>query len=361
MAELDEYRVRRDSSGKISIDFKTRMDAGAMPTTWWDQNEYASANYGASELKELFGEKPFDFPKAKKLVQDCIRASDASTEVSNVIDFFAGSGTSGQAIIELTRSDEGKYHYVLVEMGDHFDTVLKPRIAKVVYSASWKDGKPAARHTGIHHCFKYMRLESYEDALANIRLQRPEEVGTLLDRESGLREQYLLRYMLDFEAGGSQSLLNLAQFEDPWNYRLMVGTGSVGETRAQTVDLVETFNWLLGLKVTRSFRRDSFHVVEGTNRAEEKVLVIWRRIRDLGEEDPAAIAKAREQSNRELETFFARQRYNTLDKEFDLVYVNGDNNLMNVSMAPDPETPPRYKVQLIEVAFHRLMFDDSDV
>jgi hypothetical protein len=53
--------------------------------------------------------------------------------------------------------------YVLVEMGKHFDAVLKPRIQKVIYSKDWKDGKPVSRE-GSSHLFKYVRLESYEDS-----------------------------------------------------------------------------------------------------------------------------------------------------------------------------------------------------
>ena len=60
---LNEYRVRRTNDG-IAIDFKTRMDDEAMPTTWWDKAEYASANYAPIELKSLFGDNPFDFAKA---------------------------------------------------------------------------------------------------------------------------------------------------------------------------------------------------------------------------------------------------------------------------------------------------------
>ena len=40
------------------------MDEDALPTTWWDDKKYASANYGAAELKELFGKKNFDFSKS---------------------------------------------------------------------------------------------------------------------------------------------------------------------------------------------------------------------------------------------------------------------------------------------------------
>ncbi|MBV2182109.1 MAG: site-specific DNA-methyltransferase [Castellaniella sp.] len=61
--EYQEYRVRRSADGDISIDFKTRMDDEAPPVTWWDKGEYASANYGAPEQKEFFGEKPWICPR----------------------------------------------------------------------------------------------------------------------------------------------------------------------------------------------------------------------------------------------------------------------------------------------------------
>ena len=60
---------------------------------------------------------------------------------AQVLDFFAGSGTTGHAVINLNREDDGQRKYVLVEIGDHFDTVLLPRMKKVVYSPDWKDGK----------------------------------------------------------------------------------------------------------------------------------------------------------------------------------------------------------------------------
>ena len=51
-----------------------------------------------------------------------------------------------------------------------------------------------------------------------------------------------------------------------------------------------------------------------------------------------------------------------MDMEFDVIYVNGDNNLMNLPIAPEGEgLEPRYKVRLIEEEFKRLMFDVKDV
>ena len=273
------------------------------------------------------------------------------------LDYFAGSGTTGHAIVNLNREDNGSRKYILVEMGDHFDAILKPRIQKVVYSKDWKDGKPVSRK-GVSHMFKYIRLESYEDALANIECQRTGPQQLLIDKAGDFRESYMLKYMLDVESRGSQTLLNIENFDDPWNYKLLVGAGSVGETRPVNVDLVETFNWLLGLKVKHIDRIRGFRVIEGENPKGEKVLVIWRKVRDLDETDIEKIAAAREHANHDLEAFFRKQQYNTLDSEFDVIYVNGDNNLMNVPLDPDKEgVEPRYKVRLIEEEFKRLMFD----
>ncbi|MEA1863773.1 MAG: hypothetical protein U9N46_01015, partial [Euryarchaeota archaeon] len=174
---------------------------------------------------------------------------------------------------------------------------------------------------------------------------------------------------------GSQTLLNIDNFDDPWNYRLLVSTGLVGETKPVNADLVETFNWLLGLKVRHIDRISGFQVVEGENPNGEKVLVIWRKIRNLATEDSesteidkenssesSVLSVAKEKANRNLEAFFTKQQYNTLDSEFDVIYVNGDNNLMNVPLDPDKEgVEPRYKVRLIEEEFKRLMFDVKEI
>jgi len=210
--------------------------------------------------------------------------------------------------------------------------------------------------------FKYIRLESYEDALANLRLKRTDPQQQLLDKSEAFRESYMLRYMLDVETKGSPSPLDLDRFEDPFSYQILVGTGSVGETKPVNVDLVETFNWLLGLKVKHMDAFDGFRVVEGANPKGEKVLVIWRKIRDLAEQDTKKIEQQRLKANEALDAFFKKQQYNTMDMEFDVVYVNGDNNLMNLPMLPEGEgREPRYKVRLIEEEFKRLMFDVKDV
>ena len=115
-----------------------------------------------------------------------------------VLDYFGGSGTSAHAVINLNRYDDGNRKYVLVEMGVHFDTATKPRIQKVVYSKDWKDGKPISRE-GISHCFKTLRLESYEDTLNNLALKTDAHRDSALANNPDLQRDYLLNYFIDVE------------------------------------------------------------------------------------------------------------------------------------------------------------------
>ena len=275
-------------------------------------------------------------------------------------------------------------------MGDYFDTVLKPRIAKVVYSETWKDGKPTARDTGVSHCFKYLRLESYEDALNNLMFVKEPVRSQALAANAQLREDYMLHYLLDVETRGSQSLLNIDAFADPTAYTLEVKQPGTDEYVTRTVDLIETFNYLIGLRVTHiaapqaftaSFtrkpdpglpkdqhtrlvvdgriRQDAagawwFRKVEGwvprdlanpNSGQREKVLIVWRKLTgDL------------EQDNLMLDEWFQKNRISTRDFEFDTIYVNGSNNLPNLLQEGDT-----WKVRLIEETFMQRMWDVEGV
>lgn len=68
------------------------------------------------------------------------------------------------------RLDGGKRKYILVEMGEHFNTVILPRVKKVAFSDQWKDGQ-ANGGRGMSHFVKYYTLEQYEDTLRRARYE----------------------------------------------------------------------------------------------------------------------------------------------------------------------------------------------
>ena len=349
--------------------------------TVWNDADFNAAEYGSTLLKNIIGSVgDFSFPKSIWTVWHSFKAA-CLADRQVVLDFFAGSGTTGHAVVNLNREDGGRRKFILVEMGDYFDTVLLPRLKKVAFAPEWKDGKPKRLATPEEadrspRVMKVVRLESYEDALNNLETRRTSSQQSLLDDaeaqgQEGFREQYLLRYMLEVETRGSQSLLNVQAFQDPTAYRLKVKRPGSDESREVNVDLLETFNWLIGLTVqhiaapqtfSAAFERDSekrlrlkgrlrldadgpwwFRTVSGVTPDGRKTLVVWRKLTG----DP-------EQDNLVLDEWFGRQGYSSKDSEFDLIFVNGGNNLENLK-APDDT----WKVRLIEENFHRLMFESG--
>ena len=69
-------------------------------------------------MKELFGEVLIDFPKPSRLIRDLIGWASPPGSSDPVMDFFAGSGTTGQALLDLNAEDGGNRPALLVQSGD---------------------------------------------------------------------------------------------------------------------------------------------------------------------------------------------------------------------------------------------------
>jgi adenine-specific DNA-methyltransferase len=322
------------SNGVIKRRYFDEDSRNLLPSVWVD-GRYSAVTNGTNLLTSLLGESGlFSYPKSLFTVASAVEAGTFNAEQCYVLDYFGGSGTTGHAVIHLNRQDEASRKYILVEMGEYFDTVLKPRMEKVVYSTDWNEGKPTSRDSGVSHCFKYLRLESYEDGLNNLTLD--DRSADLLGLPEDVQDDYLLRYSLDIETRAS--LLDLERFENPFDYKLKVYNRETGEAEPHPVDLPETFNYLLGLRVRTMQMRDGFLVIEGENPAAETVLVIWRNVH--------------EKDNAALEAFVTGTlRINPADTEYAAIYINGDTTLDD----------PHKKILLTEQAFHGLMFDVKEL
>ena len=337
-------------------------------------------------LKNMLGSDQFSFPKSIYTVGDSLRVG-LLNGMGTVLDFFAGSGTTGHVVIDRNRKNSNlEDRFVLVEQGDYFDTALLPRIKKAVYASEWSEGAPKERD-GISYVFKYARIESYEDCLNNLALNMMGDSAAKAGNAEISRD-YLLRYMLDVETQGSQSLLNVAQFRDPTAYQLEIKKPGSDERERRSVDLVETFNWLIGLHVDRlhagrrftaTFIRKPdpllpedantrlqvetlteakdgawwFRPVEGyvrtkpgDDRHRQSVLVLWRTLTDDPEQDAAA-----------LEAFLSQQmKFDPTRREdktlYDIIYINGTHNLPNLGKYGE--------VRLLEEEFQRRMWAGED-
>ncbi len=294
----------------------------SVPKTVWKGGEFDAGKWGNTLLIDILGEKRFDYPKSIHTVVKCLQTTVASNKKGVVLDYFGGSGTTGHAVVQMNRTDgDGQRKYVLVEMGNHFVTVVKPRMQKVVFSETWKEGRPVRQsnstnpynpYNGISHCIKVLRLESYEDALDNIDFNTTAVPGAELGLD--FRRDYELRYALDWESKDCPTRLAVEQLDTPFDYTLTLRRES-GTVEVKP-DLPETFAYLIGLHTRRRFctERDgvSYLIYTGTLHADgTEVAVLWRTCRDWTE------------ANLKAEMDWWREQRETLAPGATRIYVNG--------------------------------------
>ena len=341
------FGKRGRSKPQKKLFLRERLERGDLntPKSIWIDSE--TTKDGTDQIVDLFGRKAFSYPKPVGLLRDLVRIGHRSSD-SLVMDCFAGSGTTAHAVIDLNRRDGGNRKYLLVEIGEYFETILRPRVLKAVYSDKWKKGKPT-HGRGVSQLIKVVKLESYEDALNNLDVTRTDQQLELLERvDDRFRRQYALRYWISTESRGSSSLLDIGRFENPWSYVLKVGRANSPDAHSVKIDLVETFNYLLGLRIVNVHYLDHMTLIQGKRwpalgvTAPEEVLVIWRNTQELDSEA--------------LDAFLWNQPINPRDMTFDVVYVNGDNHLQN-ARGPNES----WKVRLIEDEFQRLMFESAEI
>lgn len=105
----------KQKKGKYELYRKKYLNAeGSLPHTWWDKPDYSARDNGTRVLTNIFGPtKVFDFPKAPEAVKDSLIAAGVQKD-SLILDFFAGSGTTLHATMQLNEEDGGHRQCILV-------------------------------------------------------------------------------------------------------------------------------------------------------------------------------------------------------------------------------------------------------
>ena len=261
-----DFVSKIDQTGNPGVYMKSRMKhEGLLPSTWWEKKEYSATDYGTNLLGNIFTEAPqFTFPKSIHVVEDCLRVAEVE-DGDLILDFFAGSGTTAHAVMNLNRADGGNRKYILVEMGEHFNTVILPRVKKIAFFDKWKNGKAVLGNSGqgMSHFVKYYDLEQYEDTLRRARYgdhAAPLFATTLDDLASYvfLRDLKLLD-AVTVDAAGNQVTVALD--------KLYPG-----------IDLAETLSCLTGKWIKR-ITRDAVEFADGSTAS--LVAPAWEDVKGL--------------------------------------------------------------------------------
>lgn len=100
---------------QLKVFYEEMKDYGRVENTWFAGSEHGTATHGTKELQELFeGRSAFDSPKPTSLIKSLLRVSTRADDL--VLDFFAGSGTTAHAVLDLNAEDAGKRRFILVQL-----------------------------------------------------------------------------------------------------------------------------------------------------------------------------------------------------------------------------------------------------
>jgi adenine-specific DNA-methyltransferase len=152
-ALLADNRVIFGKTGKTKPQLKVflneKNDFGSVSNSWFTGEENGTATHGTKELQKIF-EKDVNFetPKPYQLIQNILKI--ATRENDLILDSFAGSGTTAQAVLNLNYDTGSNRKFILVEMSDYAETITAERLKKV--SKGYSDVK------GISGNFDYYSL-----------------------------------------------------------------------------------------------------------------------------------------------------------------------------------------------------------
>ncbi|MFU2134742.1 DNA methyltransferase [Gallibacterium anatis] len=295
---------------------------GVLGSDIWDDIGQASGSEGNVSFDN--GKKP------EKLLRRIIEMTTNENDL--VLDFFLGSGTTSCVAQKLKRK------WIGIEQGEYFNNVTLQRVIKTL----------AGEQTGISKSVDYkgggivkvLKLESYEDTLNNLQLKAQSDLFKMLPE--AVQEDYLLRYLLDTESKGS--LLNSEDFQHPFDYRLNIATDSAGAYQSTVIDLPETFNYLLGIRVqqiTDEREKRGYLTIEGLLPNDARCLIVWRDCEKMG--------------YAEVAQFFDKHNINPNSKQYDVIYLNGDHDMANQWQNEDG-SESRLALRAIEPEFLNRMF-----
>lgn len=125
--------------------FLSNVKAGITPMTIWKYTEVGHSQDATKNLKELFdGKMFFDYPKSVELIKRCIQLY--SKKDSTVLDFFSGSATTADAVMQLNAEDGGNRKFIMVQLPEETDE--KSEAYKAGYKNICEIGKERIRRAG---------------------------------------------------------------------------------------------------------------------------------------------------------------------------------------------------------------------
>jgi len=184
---LEDYKkglivIEKDKDKNFTVNEK-RYEKEVIKTHWVDA-KYSARVHGTQRLNKILGKNSVSFPKSIHTVLDTLKLMTKENDI--VLDFFAGSGTTGEAVTILNKLDGGNRRFILVEQLDaHLSECIKRNLH-------------ALKENNIDSSFVYFELAQWNAIIKNEILQC-NNTEELIIKFDDLSENYQLRYNLDIK------------------------------------------------------------------------------------------------------------------------------------------------------------------
>jgi len=158
--------------GNYKVRIKDRPKDGVKPKTVWDSPKYDAATHGTKLLESILGEaRSFDFPKSLYAVHDALKITLEHKKEATVLDFFAGSGTTGHATLLLNKEDGGSRKFILCTNNEDnndsgkgiAESICYPRIKKVM--KGYQHNKKSVE--GLGGSLKYFKTDFVDQVVTD--------------------------------------------------------------------------------------------------------------------------------------------------------------------------------------------------
>lgn len=159
LGNLRDGRIFFGSKGEgkpqLKVFYSEVAEFGKVDTTWFDAASNGRVSEGTRQLEKIFGEKgKFQHPKPTRLIRHLLRLSTRDDDI--VLDSFAGSGTTAQAVLEQNKEDGGNRKFILVECEEYADDITAERVRRVIQGVP--DARDEALREGLGGGFTYCKL-----------------------------------------------------------------------------------------------------------------------------------------------------------------------------------------------------------
>ncbi len=184
--EANEIKVSKRDDGSFKVQLIDRIKDGVRPKTMWTDSRYDASSHGTKPLKKLFdSEKVFSFPKSLYAVKDVISLFTENGGDDIVLDFFGGSGTTGHAVLELNREDDGNRSFILCEQLSYAKDVTAKRIEKVIDDNEQEN-------------FIYLELKKYNQTFIE-QIEEAKDTKALLQIWEQMKAKAFFKYSIDLQ------------------------------------------------------------------------------------------------------------------------------------------------------------------